>query len=80
VAEGAAVRRRWVLGAILALLWLFVVVSSCGVAHKPFAADNLVTVGRALVGLVGAAGVVALELRSFAPTVSGSFGGCSLSF
>jgi hypothetical protein len=55
-------KRRWLptVLAVLALAWVFAVVAFYYVAHKPFAASNLLAVGRALAGLGGATLVVAL--------------------
>jgi len=45
---------------VAALLWIAVVVAIYHVAHKPFTASNLLALGRALAGLVGAGLVVLL--------------------
>ena len=52
-------RGKLLLGGLL-VVWLFAVVAFYYVAHKPFAASNLLAVGRALAGLGGATLVVAL--------------------
>lgn len=42
------------LATVMALLWIALVVAIYHVAHKPFTASNLLALGRALAGLVGA--------------------------
>jgi 4-amino-4-deoxy-L-arabinose transferase-like glycosyltransferase len=60
VAEATQVKRRWVLTAVVALVWLFAVVAFYYVAHKPFTSSHLRAVGQALAGLGGSLLVVAL--------------------
>jgi hypothetical protein len=45
---------------VVALLWIAIVVAIYHVAHKPFTASNLLALGRALAGLIGAGLVMAL--------------------
>ena len=54
-------KQRWSqIGAVGALLWVFVTVAAYYVAHKPFAPSNLLALGQAAAGLAGAVLVVAL--------------------
>jgi 4-amino-4-deoxy-L-arabinose transferase-like glycosyltransferase len=48
------------LATVMALLWIALVVAIYHVAHKPFTASNLLALGRALAGLVGAGLVMLL--------------------
>jgi hypothetical protein len=68
---------RFRFGGVVALLWVFVVVAAYYVAHKPFTALNLLALGQAAAGLLGATLVAALgiglgrRLLGYMPDVTG---------